>query len=220
MALAALSAGLVIAAAGGGATRGMYTPGLAIPAISIAMFITALVLMVAGFVGMIPLAIYLSLLADWAQDAGLGMRLRVAPFALAVGVPLLALTLWLSPLMLGSWIPVFVAPLLAIVGVGFLVCLGFFVVPMFQFATLCSWAVNNSTTASDRDRGLSARLVRRIEDARAKDEPTAPVQYHKPSRPQGMVVPRSGSGQTYGLAPEPGRGDTPGAADTRSYDDG
>ncbi|CAG0955143.1 hypothetical protein PHYC_00421 [Phycisphaerales bacterium] len=180
---------------------GPSTTGFVMPAIVTASAMVGTAALLLAFAGLIPTAVYLSFLADWANDISLAMRLRMAPFMLLISLPVGAFFMILLSMVRSTARMIIIAPAIAIVGAGLLVCLGFFIVPLIQFAILCHWARKNSTQALDRDRRASAAIVRRVEDGKAKDQPTPRVREGKPSRPQGLHMPATG-GEGYDLAPD------------------
>lgn len=126
------------------------------------------VFFVGGIAGIVPLAIYLSLLADWAQDTSLASRLRLLPFALVLAFPLAYLTAVLAIRFYLARAAVLTFSAMGVVAGVFLLVLGFLIVPFFQFASVCAWAVRNCDAEMDRDRRLTAKIVERIEGGRAK----------------------------------------------------
>jgi hypothetical protein len=198
-----LGVGIAVGALAGQGGRVPGSPPPTPPPAAMAFYALGLLSMGVGMIGLIAVAVQLSLMADWAQDFGLGMRLRISPFMLAISLPLAVLSLWLGTYMRFTWVPVFVLPVLGVLVVAFLVCFGFFVVPVVQFASLCSWAVANSTSAMDRDRRSGERIARRVKDAQAKDQPLpgAVPRARAIVKPQGNYVAPTGDGQTYELSP-------------------
>lgn len=190
---------------------GPNTPPLVMPGIvPVATWLGAAALL-AALAGLIPTAVHMSFLADWANDITLAMRLRMAPFMLIVSIPVAALFVGVLSLVRSSARMVVILPAIAIVGVGLLVCLGFFVVPLVQFANLCRWAKKNSNQTLDRDRRASAAIVKRIEGGQAKAEPTPRHREGKAARPQGLHIPATG-GEGYELAPQDDSGTAGGKA--------
>jgi hypothetical protein len=166
-------------------------------------YTVAAFLALVGFAGLLPLAILLSLMADWAQDMNLAMRLRLAPFMLLISLPQGVCALWLGTFMRFTWVPLLVLPLLGVVGATFLFCFAFFAIPLWQFARMCGWALRNAGAASDRDRRMASRIMKRIEGGRARDT-HEPGSIHTPSGKvvgHGHRVEPTGDGETYDLAP-------------------
>jgi hypothetical protein len=163
----------------------------------------AIILSVPAFAGLLFTVVYISFLADWANDLSLGMRLRVTPFSLLAIIPVGALTGGVASLVRSSPRMIVVAPLMLIVGGAFLVCIGFFVVPIIQFAVLCHWARKNVDEGLDRDRRASSNIVKRIEEGKAKHEP-APQAFRnrEKRRPQGNYLAPRDDGEAIALAPE------------------
>lgn len=160
-----------------------------------AYLIAGAVASVIGFLGLVPLAIFMSCLADWANDLTLGRRLRMAPFALAGSLPLGLIEIVLIMYSLGRARIVFIMPLIVLFGLGFLLLFGYFSLALYRFAALCTWAVKNSDAASDRDARLGVAIAKRIEEGLAKPgkSEAAPA-----VRAPGPPVP---IGETYDLAP-------------------
>jgi len=187
------------------APAGGPAPVIPVQPLALVLAGTGGVTAIGAFGGLIALAIYLALLADWANDISLAMRLRLAPFMLLLSVPVGTLLGFLVLLWRPTARVVFMVPLYVIVGGAFLICLGMVVVPVIQFSLMCSWAKRNVDATLDRDRRASSNIVRRIEDAQVKASPKSgagrPVVM--PSRPQGNYLPK-GESETggYDLAPE------------------
>jgi hypothetical protein len=98
---------------------------------------------------MIPLCVYLSSLADWAGDSGVGERLRGAAWSLAIFGPITTISTVLGPSIgafrvLAGWGALFV----------FLgACL--FASAILQLASLSMWAVRNHISGAERDSRLA-----------------------------------------------------------------
>jgi hypothetical protein len=153
----------------------------------------AILMAIIGVIGLVPLAYYLALLANWADDSALARKLRMTPLAFFGAVVIAGIMVLVRPLI----------PTLA-VGAGlFLLCFTHFGIALIQFANIGIWAEHNASTALDSDRRRSAKIVSRIVDAQAK-APVAPVNApkgHKPAKPQGKYVPGGGGSETFDLAP-------------------
>jgi len=156
-----------------------------------------------AMLGMIPLALHMAYLSDWAQDYQLAMRLRGAPFMLIVSIPVLVLYRAIIPFLMGRWIPLFSWPAAFVLLGAITFCLWFVVIPVGQFVMLCHWARVNARSAIDRDRRAAANIVKRIEAGRAKPEPAPTKKGHRPAKPQGNYL-APGDGGTYDLGePKP-----------------
>lgn len=160
-------------------------------------------MLLGGFVGLVLAAIYFSLLADWANDLGLAMRLRAVPFVILLSIPVGVLLLFMIGLTRATARMVIIAPAILIIGGGMLVCVWFMASPFVQFAALCHWARRNQHAALSRDRRASAAIVRRIEEGRAKDEPAPRASAGGPSKPPGESAPPTRTAG-YDLAPPEG----------------
>jgi predicted Zn-ribbon and HTH transcriptional regulator len=117
----------------------------------------ALFFLVIGLLGLIPVSIQLSALADWAQHTDLAGRFRIAVWMIAACGLLLVLTfptIGIRPLA-GFWLMALSASTICIVlaQILFLICL-------FQLAITVRWAINNAQFASDRLQRLAERTAR------------------------------------------------------------
>lgn len=169
--------------------------------VATAYLIAGAIAAVVAFVGLVPLAIFMSCLADWANDLGLGRRLRMAPFALAGSLPLGLIEIVLIMYSLGRARIVFIMPLIVLFGLGFLALFGYFALAIYQFASLCTWAVKNSDATSDRDARLGVAIAKRIEDGLAKASRSEEATGGRPAPPPPAPV-----GETYDLSPLDGPG--------------
>lgn len=179
------------------------TPILATPTpppsgMSGTLFLAAAAAWLLAMLSVIPLALHMAYLADWAQDYQLAMRLRGAPFMLIVSIPVLAIYRGIIPFLMGKWIPIFSWPAAAVLLGLISLCLWFVVIPVGQFVALCHWARVNARSAIERDRRASSKIVKRIMDAQAKPEKGPQRTGHRPATPQGNYLP-PGEGGTYEL---------------------
>lgn len=184
------------------------------PPAAMVPFIAGGGVVIVAMIGMVAVLIYFSLIADWANDLGLASRLRAVPFWVIGAV--LTGVLFLFCLLIARATPrmVVILPAIFVAGSLWLVCLLMIVIPLVQFTFLCRWSLANAGRAMDRDRRASARIVRRIEEGRARDHPPPddlppPV---RPAKPQGNFLAPGGAGETYDLAPEPPAGEPRGEA--------
>lgn len=179
------------------------------PPAAMVPFIAGGVLVLAAMVGMIAVLIYYSLIADWANDLALAARLRAVPFWVVGAIITGLLFVFLLSLTRSTARMVVILPGVFIAGSLWLVCLLMMVIPLVQFTFLCRWSLANAGRALDRDLRASARIVRRIEEGRARDHPPPddlppPV---RPAKPQGNYLAPGGAGEVYDLAPEPPSGE-------------
>lgn len=189
----------------GAAQRATGLPPGAAPMPTPSFVISVLPALLTGFLGMIPLYVYLSFLADWANDTALAMRLRTATFMLLLTVPALGLLLFVAALLRPTARFIFIGPGIVIAGVGLVVCIWMSVWPLIQFTNLCRWARRNHLETLDRDARAGHAVRRRVEEALARDEPAMAKQISgrvEVSRRQGSYLAPSMEGEGYDLAPE------------------
>ncbi len=137
---APVSAGLVI--------TGAYVPSAGAAQ---AILIGAGLLGAVSLLAMVPLCVYLSSLADWAGDSGIGERLRGAAWSLAIFGPLTAVAILLSGAagvfaIAAGWGSLFV-----------LLGAALFSWSILQLAGLSQWAVRNHITGAERDSRMAER---------------------------------------------------------------
>ena len=116
--------------------------------------------------GLVPLGIYLSALADWSGDTGVGGRLRGAVWSIAVcGSLLLALTgLGLLGVSFGFFIPLLVPIVSIIVMLG----IGAFGWSVIQLSIGAVWAIQNSYQAEERRKRMEEKRRRQEEQNAAR----------------------------------------------------
>lgn len=124
--------------------------------------------------GLVPMGVYLSALADWSGDTGVGGRLRAAVWCIAVCGTLLMLTLLLviarTPLGLILRIAL---PLFTIIVMGGIALFG---VSVVQLSMSALWAIQNSHEAREREIRMAEKRQRRAErDAIKADAATAAI---------------------------------------------
>ena len=117
-----------------------------------------------SLMAMVPLCVYLSSLADWAGDSGIGERLRGAAWALAIFGPVTAASIALSNVsgvfsIAAGWGALFV-----VLGAGL------FAGSILQLASLSRWAVRNHITGAERDSRLAERERRERQEREARIE--------------------------------------------------
>ncbi len=117
----------------------------------------AILLALIGVIGIVPLAYYLALLANWADDGALARKLRMTPLAFFGAVVIAGLMVLIRPLLHNLPFLFVLIPTLA-VGTGlFLLCFTHFGIALIQFANIGIWAEHNAATALDSgDRRRSA----------------------------------------------------------------
>jgi hypothetical protein len=129
-------------------------------------------LMLAALAGVVPLGVYLSSLADWAGDTGVGSRLRAAVWCVAVCGTLLvaALLAVLIPTPLRGVLAFAGTVLSVIVAIGFVL----FCVAILQLSLSAVWAIQNWVEARDREMRMEEKRRRRAAaDAARADEALA-----------------------------------------------
>jgi hypothetical protein len=162
-------------------------------------------LLFTAFVGLAPLAIHLARFADWANDASLAQRLRMAPLALLISAILGIVGALTAPFLASALFRMIGAPALVVGGGIFVFCAAQFGIALFQFASMGYWALATGAHTAKVDRRRSARIVKRIDGAQAKPG-TTPVhapQGHKPAKPQGNYIPAPPEPAPIDLAPPP-----------------
>jgi hypothetical protein len=161
------------------------------PPVSQVAYHGAIVLQLIGTCGLIPLAIHLSCIADWAGDNGLSDRFRISAWALAlfgllsflgrffgtISTTAGAISVIRGFLWMGS---IWASLALAVVMLLFIFCL-------LQLAWTCLWAISNSRTAAATSRRILERsekelraMAERTHQAAALNPPP-PI----PKRPKG-----------------------------------
>ncbi len=121
--------------------------------------------------GLVPLGVYLSALADWSGDTGVGGRLRAAVWCIAVCGSLLIFFsgLGMIGLSFGFLAPVLVPILSLIVMVG----VGLFGWSVIQLSIGAAWAIQNSIEAEQRRLRLEEKRRRRAQQAAEQAERAA-----------------------------------------------
>lgn len=137
-----------------------------------------------GAVGLFPLAVFLSDIADWGSDTGLGHRLRGVAWCLAVGgvlavVPVgLQLCAGLIGPVGGGFLGAVV--MLAVAGGAFGMFLTIaayivLIISMMQMMSMVGWAKRNAASEIERDRRLAERRRERAEELVTMSEPIEPA---------------------------------------------
>jgi len=167
-------------------------------------------------IGLVPLCVQLSDLADWSGDTGLGNRLRVAAWGLAFGIP----TITFVPLIgaitgVASTILVvlnlmFVLAIITLVG-----CSLMFLTCLFSQCSMAFWAVRNSISGRKRDIRVATKKAERYDGIVSRQMANAPVDpavslndtapvtkgTRAPgAKPKGPYVEPAKPGDTYGIA--------------------
>ncbi|MCL4743072.1 MAG: hypothetical protein KJZ54_12820 [Phycisphaerales bacterium] len=154
---------------------GMSSAGAPLPAV-LPFLILAGVLTVVGFMGFVPLSLWLADLADWAMDTSLGDRLRVVAWLIAFGGSI-ATVAW-SGAAIAAAAGGLMGPF-AIVGyfatIAVLVALILFMVSLIQLCNMARWAVRNASDGMDRDLRVAIRKARRFEGVGPKATADAPI---------------------------------------------
>lgn len=103
-------------------------------------------------------------LSSWANDTALADSCVLAPLMMILSIPAGLVVDAVAPTLAGRWLPVFSAPFLLVIGGVFLYTASYWVLPLVRFANLTRWAVRNGHAALDKNRRLSEKIVKRIED--------------------------------------------------------
>jgi hypothetical protein len=160
------------------------------------------VLWALAFIGLSFLALYMSRLADWANDDKLTDGLRLVPYALGIGGALLGgliLARAVFGYQGGGMVTIFAG------STGFLMILVAilqFAWALLQFANLARWSASSRRAKLSVDARRSERILARIDAQKARpiDLDGAVLEGHAPAKPQGKVVERPSDTQPYDLA--------------------
>jgi hypothetical protein len=175
---------------------------------------------ICAFAGLPLLTLYLSRIAEWANDTELANRLLVAAWGIVAG-PLLALLGWVVIPALGPKSMLFIGALFGNLGVIiFVLCFGQMGLAVFQCWNIARWAVSNGQESRARDLRIAERALHPQDIERVQirlETTTSPaVPEHLPNfapeyspdtpppPPQGRVIRRAagGGGQPLELAPD------------------
>jgi hypothetical protein len=132
--------------------------------------------LIVAVVGMVPVAVYLSSLAEWAGHDHLVDMLRGSAWVLALSGTILLGTIGVS-IAYGSssapWIYVILASFSALAVFCSLVVMLWC---LLRMALMCSWAINNALEAMERDRRIAERRDREQRELEARlPEPGSPA---------------------------------------------
>lgn len=115
-----------------------------------------------GIVGLAPLCISLTPIADWGQHTGLAARLRIASVLIGIGGGAGAAMVGIG----GLLPPGFVAGAIGLSGAfALLACvcgLVLFLIALLQLASMSNWAILNAAASIDRDQRVLERRARRM----------------------------------------------------------
>lgn len=182
----------------------------------VALYSLAGLCVLAASLGLVPLCVQLSDIADWSGDTGLGNRLRVAAWGLAFGVP----TVTLGPLVASiagvpSPILFFLNIMIVLAFITLIGCSLVFLTCLFSQCGMAFWAVRNSITGRERDIRVATRKAERYDEIVSRQMASAPVEPAlSPSdtapvlktprapgvKPKGPYVEPAKPGETYGIA--------------------
>lgn len=116
-------------------------------------------LTLAAMYGLVPLAIYLSSLADWSGDMGIGNRMRASAWCIAVcGTLLLALSVLM---MLPTGLVGLLAIAVPLLSIAVLIGLLLFCISIIQLSLNAVWAIRNWVEARDREIRMEEKTRRR-----------------------------------------------------------
>lgn len=116
-------------------------------------------LMVASMFGLIPMGIYLSSMADWAGDTGVGSRLRAGTWCVAVCGTFVVLGMLL--LQIGFSFRLLVLWPTIIMGLFLLGGLALLGVSVLQLSIAAAWAIHNAREAQEREIRMAEKRRRR-----------------------------------------------------------
>lgn len=199
------------------ASPAMTVGGLgAAPGGVVALYSLAGLCVLGASLGLVPLCVQLSDIADWSGDTSLGNRLRVAAWGLAFGIPTITFTPLLASI---NGVPqtllvvlniLFVLAIITLVG-----CSLVFLSCLFSQCSMAFWAVRNSITGRERDIRVATRKAKRYDDIVARQMANTPVEPPLPlndtppvstaprsptAKPKGPYVEPAKPGETYGIA--------------------
>lgn len=136
--------------------------GFASGTLSVVLLVLASLCVLAMLPALVPMAVYLAAIADWAGDTGLSGRLRASAWGICVfgtlglgAVVLAVLPLGISPM--GNLVAPIMMFLLMLCTAAVLVCI-------VQLAMNCRWAVHNSINRMERDTRIAERRQRHAEE--------------------------------------------------------
>lgn len=174
-----------------------------------------------AFAGLPLLSIYLSRIADWANDTELANRLLMSAWGIVAG-PLLALVGWVIIPAFGPQSIFFLGAMFGNLGVViFILCFGQMGLAVFQCWNVARWAVENNAESFARDQRMAERARTRARaESGSMSRGIAPTPAAMPENlpkfmtdeqqlaaapkaPRGRVIQRTGSSEPLDLAPEP-----------------
>lgn len=182
----------------------------------IALYSLAGLCVLGASLGLVPLCVQLSDIADWSGDTGLGNRLRVSAWGLAFGIP----TITFTPLIVSiNGVP---SPILFILNIMFVLaiitligCSFMFLTCLFSQCSMAFWVVRNSITGRERDIRVATKKAKRYDDIVSRQMANAPVDppvslkdtapmaktpRSPAAKPKGPYVEPAKPGETYGIA--------------------
>ncbi|MFI4897347.1 MAG: hypothetical protein ACIARR_05940 [Phycisphaerales bacterium JB059] len=147
----------------------------------------------ACLLAMIPLCVYLSSLADWAGDSGVGERLRGAAWSLAIFGPITTIATVLGPSIGAFKVVAGWGALFVFLGA----CL--FASAILQLAVLSMWAVRNHISGAERDSRLAEMRRRERMEREARIEAMS-----RRAQPEGEApAPADDGGEPIPIVEEP-----------------
>lgn len=149
---------------------GAYMQGAAPGRMADAVSVAASAMGLVSLFALIPLALFLGSMADWAGETGIGDRLRGSAWVLAVAGSL-AVVCRLAVVLGGSPVLRVLGVLLGLATGGAMLLLAWSVI---QLATSAQWAIANNISGRERDKRIELRRRQREEEAlRAQEEAMA-----------------------------------------------
>ncbi len=157
-----------------------------------------------AIVGSGLLCVWMASLADWAKDHDLAGKLRGAGLGVSLAGPLSVGCFLLSPLLGGGTLSFITVTMSVVFTLWFLYACFSLMLALYRFSSVAKWTSLSAKARLERDRRLSAKIVGRIENAKAKDEPPRPLPEHARlarHRPQGNYLARPEDAPTYDIGP-------------------
>ena len=154
--------------------------GTALPGPPIAWTIAMGAFAAIGFLGLSPVGLYASNIADWANDTGLCDRLRLASLAVFFAPPVIVLSIYCAMVFdnpAGRFFAGIMGLLACLLPIAWLIQL---VVATMQFISMATWAQINADTRLERDQRLAEKAARDRARAEHEYKPDGPAEVAGP----------------------------------------